>query len=128
MDHVTDAERVLTKLHREDRLNPEVFHELARLYVRSGNRGALRENFNATLAAIKKQDLDIKAIRAQIAELREQMIEAFTRLNDYGSAVEQQIEIINRDPEDGEKVDAAINYVKRYGGADTLVNYYQKHR
>src|SRR5260370_36853981 len=47
MNHLADAERVLTKLHREDRLNPEVFHELARVYVRSGKRGALREKFNA---------------------------------------------------------------------------------
>jgi cellulose synthase operon protein C len=126
LNHVTDAERVLTKLHREDRLNPEVFHELAKLYVRTGNRSALREDFNATVAAIRKQDFDIKAIHAQVAELREQMIEAFTRLKDYASAVEQHIEIINRDPEDENNVDAAINYVKRYGGADALLNYYQR--
>ncbi|HEX3230194.1 MAG TPA: tetratricopeptide repeat protein, partial [Pyrinomonadaceae bacterium] len=126
LNHVTDAERVLTKLHHEDRLNPEVFHELAKLYVRTGNRSALREDFTATVAAIRKQDLDIKAIHAQIAELREQMIEAFTRLKDYPAAVEQHIEIINRDPEDEANVDAAINYVKRYGGADTLLNYYQR--
>jgi len=126
MNHVADAERVLTKLHHEDRLNPEVFHELAKLYVRTGNQSALREDFNATVSAIKKQDLDIKTIHAQIAELREQMIEAFTRLKDYASAVEQHIEIINRDPEDEANVDAAINYVKRYGGADTLLNYYQR--
>ncbi|HYV24043.1 MAG TPA: tetratricopeptide repeat protein, partial [Pyrinomonadaceae bacterium] len=117
---------MLTKLHHEDRLNPEVFHELAKLYVRTGNRSALREDFKATVAAIRKQDLDIKAIHAQIAELREQMIEAFTRLKDYESAVEQHIEIINRDPEDEQNVDSAINYVKRYGGADTLLNYYQR--
>lgn len=126
LNHVTDAERVLTKLHREDRLNPEVFHELAKLFVRTGKRSALREDFNATVAAIRMQDLDIKAIHAQVAELREQMIEAFTRLKDYAPAVEQHIEIINRDPEDEGNVDAAINYVKRYGGADTLLNYYQR--
>jgi tetratricopeptide (TPR) repeat protein len=125
LNHIADAERVLTKLHHEDRLNPEVFHELAKLYVRTGNRSALREDFNATIAAIRKQDLDIKAIHTQVAELREQMIEAFTRLKDYASAVEQYIEIVNRDPEDETNVDAAINYVKRYGGADTLLNYYQ---
>lgn len=125
MNRVADAERVLTKLHHEDRLNPEVFHELAKLYVRSGNRSALREDFNATVTAIRKQDLDIKEIHAQVAELRGRMIEAFTRLKDYASAVEQHIEIVNRDPEDEANVDAAINYVKRYGGADTLLNYYQ---
>lgn len=125
-NHLADGERVLTKLHHEDRLNTEVFHELARLYVRTGKSEPLRANFRATIEAIKKQDLDIKEIRAQVAELRQQMIEAFTRLKDYGSAVEQHIEIINRDPEDEDTVEAAINYVKRYGGADTLLAYYQR--
>jgi cellulose synthase operon protein C len=124
MDHLAAAEAVLRKLHNEDRVNTEVVHELARLYVRMGNRGALRTTFRTTLEAIKKQDLDISEIRADVAELRAEMIEAFTRLKDYASAVEQHIEIINRNPDDEEKLDAAINYVKRYGGGDTLLNYY----
>ena len=126
LNRVADAGRVLKKLHDEDRLNSQVFHELARLYVRTGNKEALRQSFRATLEAIKQQDLDIKQIRAQVAELREQMIEASTRLKDYAAALEQHIEIINRDAEDQEKVEAAINYVKRYGGGDTLLNYYRR--
>ena len=46
------------------------------------------------------------------------MIEAFTRLKDYDSAVEQHIEIINRDPDDAENTENAIAYVKRYGGGE----------
>ena len=124
MNRVAEAEQVLTNLHSEDRLNTEVFHELARLYVRSGKIAELHNSFAATLEAIKKQDLDIKTIRAQVADLRGQMIEAFTRLKDYPAAVEQHIEIINRDPEDEQNIESAINYVKRYGGAETLLNYY----
>src|SRR6185369_4607163 len=52
--------------------------------------------------------------------------DAFTLLKDYSSAIEQHIEIINRDPDDEERVDDAISYVRRYGGGDTLVNYYQR--
>jgi tetratricopeptide (TPR) repeat protein len=126
MNRVAEAEQVLTKLHAEDRLNTEVFHELARLYVRTGKTEQLHTSFQATLEAIKKQDLDIKTIRVQVADLRGQMIEAFTRLKDYPAAVEQHIEIINRDPEDEQNVEAAINYVKRYGGAETLLDYYQR--
>src|SRR5882724_7721431 len=65
-------------------------------------------------------------MRAQVAELRGKMIDAVTRLKDYQTAVEQHIEIINRDPEDEEKLEAAINYVKRYGGADALLAYYKQ--
>ncbi|MDQ2919849.1 MAG: tetratricopeptide repeat protein, partial [Verrucomicrobiota bacterium] len=54
------------------------------------------------------------------------MIDAFTRLKDYPAAVEQHIEIINRKPEDEENIENAINYVKRYGGGDVLLAYYQK--
>jgi len=120
------AAQVLGKLHDEDPLNTEVFHELAKLYVARGNREALRASFRVTLAAIKHQDIDLAGIRSQVAEVRGQVIDAFTRLKDYGPAVEQHIEIINREPENEERLDAAINYVKRYGGADTLLNYYQK--
>ncbi|HJT27928.1 MAG TPA: tetratricopeptide repeat protein [Pyrinomonadaceae bacterium] len=124
MQNFSAAQAVLEKLNREDRLNTEVFHELAKVYVRSGNQQQLRTTFGATIDAIRKQDLDVREIRFQVASLRKEMIDAFTLLKDYSSAIEQHIEIINRDPDDEEQIDAAINYVRRYGGGDTLLNYY----
>jgi cellulose synthase operon protein C len=126
MQNFSAAQAVLEKLNTEDRLNTEVFHELAKVYVRGGNQQQLRTTFGATIEAIKKQDIDVREIRYQVASLRREMIEAFTLLKDYSSAIEQHIEIINRDPDDEEQVDAAISYVRRYGGGDTLVNYYQR--
>ena len=126
MNHLPAAERVLRQLHDEDQLDTEVFHELASIYVRTADREALRRIFRETVAAIKEQDLDIKEMRAQLAEFRGRMIKAFTQLKDYRAAIEQHIEIINRDPDDEEKLDAALNYVKRYGGADELLAYYQR--
>jgi tetratricopeptide (TPR) repeat protein len=120
------AERVLRALHAENRLNTDVFHELARLYIRTGQRAALQQAFRATVAAIKAQDIGIRDMQAQVAELRTEMIEAFTRLQDYPAAVEQHIEIINRDPDNEENLNAALTYVKRYGGADTLLAYYKQ--
>src|SRR6185295_18258291 len=115
MQNFSAAQAVLEKLNYEDRLNTEVFHELAKVYVRTGNQQKLRTTFSATIEAIKKQDIDTREIRAQVADLRKEIIEAFTLLKDYSSAVEQHIEIINRDPDDEEQVDAAISYVRRYG-------------
>ena len=126
MQNFSAAQAVLEKLNSEDRLNTEVFHELAKVYVRTGNQQKLRATFGATIEAIKKQDIDTRQIRAQVASLRTEMIEAFTLLKDYSSAIEQHIEIINRDPDDEEKVDEAISYVRRYGGGDTLLNYYHR--
>jgi len=126
MQQYASAQQVLEKLNREDRMNVDVFRELANVYVRSGNQQGLRTTFGATIQALKKEDTDPRETREQIAQLRQEMIAAFTRLKDYASAVEQHIEIINRDPDDEQYVDAAINYVRRYGGGDTLLNYYQR--
>jgi predicted Zn-dependent protease len=126
MNRLPEAERVLTELHAKDKLNTEVFHELARLYLRTSNTEALKKAFHETLTAINEQDLDRKELHAETAELRKEMIDAFTRLKDYRAAIEQHIEIINREPDDEENVDAAIDYARRYGGADTLLDYYQR--
>jgi tetratricopeptide (TPR) repeat protein len=127
LGHTAAAEQVLRSLHDEDRLNTELFHELAAIYVRTGNREALRRSFRSTLEAVKGQeDLDMKELRMQVASLRKQMIEAFTQLRDYDAAIEQYIEIINRDPDDEEKLDQALAYAKRYGGTQKLLGYYQQ--
>ena len=126
MNRLPAAEQVLTELHTKDKLNTEVFHELARVLIRTSNTVALKQAFQETLTAIKAQDLDRKELHAQTAELRKQMIDAFTRLKDYGAAIEQHIEIINREPDDEENLRQAIDYARRYGGADTLLAFYQR--
>ncbi|HVG35480.1 MAG TPA: tetratricopeptide repeat protein, partial [Pyrinomonadaceae bacterium] len=126
MNRLPDAQEVLARLHAEDKLNTEVFHELARVLIRTSQTDALKQAFQETLAAIREQDLDLKELHSQTAELRKQMIDAFTRLKDYDAAIEQHIEIINREPGDEENVEAAINYARRWGGADTLLAYYQR--
>ncbi|HYX42076.1 MAG TPA: tetratricopeptide repeat protein, partial [Pyrinomonadaceae bacterium] len=126
LNHSAEAVRVLLALHNEDKANTDVFHELMRLYVHDGRRAQLQQIFRETLAALKAQNLGNRDLQAQVAEFRTQLIDAFTRLKDYRAAVEQHIEIINRDPEDEANLNAALAYVKRYGGGDTLLAYYQK--
>ncbi|MGH9934597.1 MAG: hypothetical protein ACREAM_00025, partial [Blastocatellia bacterium] len=120
------AENSLKKLYDENPRNLDVFRELARVYVRTSRPDALRERYRETIRAIKQSDMDRYEIRDLIEELRDDVIKSFMQLRDYDSAVEQHIEIINRDPDDEEKVEAALKYVKRYGGGDTLIEYYAK--
>lgn len=123
----TEAARsVLEQLRREEPRNLGVFRELARLYVRTSDAEALRAAFRETLRVVQAQDADIKQIKFEVADLRRAMTNAFTQLRDYPAAMEQHIEIINRDPEDEASLDAAIAYAKRYGGADSLLAYYQR--
>jgi tetratricopeptide (TPR) repeat protein len=126
LNRPAEAEPFLVKLHNENPTDTDVFQELARVYVRLGKPDKMRESFAQTVAAIKAQDDEKEWIDTQIAELRESMIEAFTRLRDYRSAMEQHIEIINRQPDEEEKVENAIRYAKRYGGAEFLREYYEK--
>jgi predicted Zn-dependent protease len=120
------AETTLEKLYGENPRNLDVFKELARVYVRTSRPDAMRDRYRETIRAIRQSDMDRYEIRVTIEELRNDVIESFTQLRDYKSAVEQHVEIINRDPDNEEKVKAAIQYVKRYGGGDTLIEYYTK--
>ncbi|MEW6731520.1 MAG: hypothetical protein AB1489_09320 [Acidobacteriota bacterium] len=126
MNRPRDAQIVLTQLHRENRLNIDLFHELSRVCVINSDRATLNQAFRETIDEIKSYYTDVKELQAEIAELREKMIIAFTKLKDYRAAIEQHIEIINRDPDDQEKLDAALEYAQRYGGAEVLFNYYQE--
>lgn len=120
------AETTLKKLYDENPGNLDVFRELSKVYVRQSKAGALRERYRQTIRAVKEQETDHLALRQTIAQLRQQVIEAFTQLHDFNSAIEQHIEIINRNPDDEDKVNAAVEYAKRYGGGETMIAYYLK--
>ncbi len=125
-NHFESAEQILLKLHNEDASDTEVFRELTNIYVNQKKSDELKKVFGETLTALRNQDTERRELNAQIAEFRTQLIGAFTRMKDYGAAVEQHIEIINREPDDVESVENAVNYVKRYGSGETLLAYYQK--
>jgi tetratricopeptide (TPR) repeat protein len=125
-NQLDSAEQILTRLHDENHADTEIFRELAKIYVRTNKPEAMRRAFGETVAEMKKSDAEPRELEAEIADLRGEMIDAFTRLKDYRSAIEQHIEIINREPEDEESTENAIAYANRYGGAQTLLDYYLK--
>jgi tetratricopeptide (TPR) repeat protein len=126
LNRVAESRRVLEAMHAEDPLDLGVFRELARVYVRASDGAALKDAFSKTVEALKDQDADPREMREQVAELRQAMIGAFTEMRDYRAAMEQYVEIVNRDPDDEDNVEAAIAYAKRYGGADELLAYYER--
>ena len=126
LNQLDSAERILTKLHTENKTDSEIFHELAAICIRTGNAELLRSSFNQTVEALRQTKIERRELDDKIADLRVSMIDAFTRLKDYRSAVEQHIEIINREPENEQLTENAIRYVRRYGSADVLLDYYRK--
>lgn len=126
-NQLDSAERILTKLHDKNPSDTEVFHQLTNVCVRTNNSELMRKAFDETVKALRASDVrDRRELNDQIADLRVSMIDVFTRLRDFKSAIEQHIEIINREPEDDELTENAVRYVKRYGGADVLRDYYLK--
>lgn len=126
-DQLDSAERILTKLHDENPSDAEIFQQLTRICVRTGNPALMRKAFDETVKALRASDAkDRRELDDQIADLRRPMIDAFTRTKDFRSAIEQHIETINREPENEELTENAVRYVKRYGGADVLRDYYLK--
>jgi tetratricopeptide (TPR) repeat protein/Flp pilus assembly protein TadD len=126
LNRTGEAEKILLSLQTENPNDEDVFAELTNIYVRTNRAENLRKIFSSTIDALRKQELEPREYAWKSADLRKKMISAFTRLKDYDSAAEQYIEIINRKPEDEENVDEAISFVKRYGGAEKLLEYYKK--
>ena len=125
LGRMADAERVLTQLHDKNPLDIDVFNKLSQIYLRTSRPQALRDRYRATIRALNKSDLERLELRERIAELRGRVIVYLTQLKDYDFAIDQHIEIINRDPDDEEKFHAAIRYARRYGGVERLIGYYQ---
>lgn len=126
LDRLDSAEKILENLHDEDKANTEIFDQLARVYVRTNKPEKIRKAFAETIAEVQKNEPDLREMQWTIEKLRAEMIDGFTKLKDYKSAIGQHIEIINREPENEELTENAIRYVERYGGGETLVDYYEK--
>lgn len=126
LNRLDSAERILSGLHTENKADEEIFRQLVRVCIRTGNASLMRKAFDETVLEIKKTDDEQREINDRVAGLRSEMIDAFTRLKDYKSAIAQHIEIINREPKDEQLTENAISYVKRYGGGEVLLDYYLK--
>lgn len=125
LNRLSQAEKILLSLNAEDKEDGGVIGELTNIYVRTNQPRKLRQIADEKIKSIINQNLMPRDLKFEIIETRNRLANAFTRLKDYNSAVEQKIEIINLDPESEENVEDAISYVKRFGG-DKLLEYYQK--
>lgn len=126
LNRTNEAEQILHQLQTDNPNNTDVFSELTNVFVLTNQPESLRRTLAATIEALRKQELEPREFKQESENLRKEMISAFTRLKDYKSAAEQYIEIINLEPENEQTVEEAISYVKRYGGAEILLEFYQK--
>ncbi|QUV99190.1 tetratricopeptide repeat protein [Chloracidobacterium sp. MS 40/45] len=113
---VAAAETTLREWYAANPTDTEAFTELARLL------GDTRRDDD--LAALYRQGLANLAAGADEFELRKGYIGVLTRLGRHQEAVDQHIELINREPEDSSRLQVALRYAEQQNLLERMTRYY----
>lgn len=116
----------ITRLHAEDPGNTGVFEALVQSSIGAKDAAGLRTAFEETVKALRQKTKTKWLLEQRVADLRKMMIDAYTRLEDFDSAIDQYIELINADPANQWLTEQAIKYTERHGGGPRLLAYYEK--
>lgn len=111
-----EAEKTLREWYAANPTDTEAFTQLANLLGETGR--------NEDLAALYRQGLETLAAGADEFALRKGYIQVLTKLGRHVEAVDQYIELINREPEDGERLRLALRYAEQHDLLDRLTRYY----
>ncbi|MBX7218839.1 MAG: tetratricopeptide repeat protein [Blastocatellia bacterium] len=119
-----DAEKTLRGWYTDNPLDTEVFGLLTKTLGEAGKTDALAELYKIGLKNIADANLDSDERRTATANLRLGLIETLKNLKRGAEAIDQHIEIINRDPENPNVLNAAIADAVKLGQLDRLTKYY----
>ncbi len=121
-----DAEATLRAYFVDNPLDMDVFGALATAVGDQKKDEALAALYTEALKRIREAGLPEDDRNAKVAELRTGTIAALSRLGRHTEAVDQHIEIINRDPETYDSLETAFEYAARHDQTARLVGYYEK--
>lgn len=120
------ASEILEDLLTKEPSSTAYFNTLAQIYTRQQDyKGLAALNRRAIEAVSKDAGLSSEVKKSRIANLRLNLIENLKRLGDYTAALDQYIEIINRDYESTATLADAYRFAEKHGLTDRLVSYYQ---
>ncbi|MCS7079764.1 MAG: tetratricopeptide repeat protein [Chloracidobacterium sp.] len=111
-----EAEQTLREWYAANPTDTEAFTQLANLLGETGR--------NEDLAALYKQGLAALAAGANEFEFRKGYIQVLTSLGRHEEAIDQYIELINREPEDDARLRLALRYAEQYNLLERLTRYY----
>ena len=120
------ARTLLAGLLGAEPLRAEYLTAMADTYLRAKDDGGFRDYQLATIQRLQQSGLTPAERIERIATIRRSLIPALDRLKDYGGAVQQYIEVVNRYPEDEGLTKEAAAYAAAHGQAGTLVAFYRK--
>lgn len=123
---LSDAEATLRGYFNDNPLDMDVFNQLTDVLGAAKKTDALAAHYSEGLKRIREAKLGDDEEVAKIAELRNGMIGTLTTLGRTTEAIDQYIELINRDAESQEVLDSAYDYAARYQLTPRLLGYYEK--
>ena len=123
---LAEAEQTLRAFYNENRLDTEVFSELAQTLGAQNKLNDLATLYQEAFKDAREAGLGGEETRSRVAGLRAGMIRTLDSLGKYREAVDQHIEIINSFPEDADKLATAIDYAEQHSLIERLVGYYEK--
>ncbi len=122
----TSALAYARDLLNTEALNSQYFRLVVELLAEQKDYVSLAAHYKDGLKRVQEANLSADEKRERTAELRRGMIEAQVILKDYTAALDQYIEIINRDAESEEILKGAAGFAERYGLSQRLLDYYTK--
>jgi len=114
------------ELYSGEPFNDQHFRLVAEILAEQKDYASMAQHYKDGLQKVRESTLNDAEKKAGIAALRRGMIEAQVILQDYTAALDQYIEIINREAESEEVLKEAAAFASRYGLMDRLFEYYTK--
>jgi tetratricopeptide (TPR) repeat protein len=114
------------QLLETDPLNSQNFQLLAKILAEQKDYPALVAHYKEGLQKVRDAKLTDEEKKQRIAELRHGVIQANIILQDYTAALDQYIEIINKDAESEPLLKEAADFAAHYNLNARLFDYYTK--
>ena len=116
----------VAELRKDDPLNADLFQFVSEIHAEQGNYKSMVEHYRAGLQLVRDSKLSETQKKQQIASMRRGIIQANLILKDYTAALDQYIELLNRDAENESLVRESAEFAARYSLTPRLIEYYQK--
>ncbi len=110
-----DSRATLQALLVEEPLDADLFHDLALLAVKAKDSAGLGALYDQAIAAVRRAPLAVADRKARIARLRLDLAGELLKLGLPAAAIDQHIELVNREPLDETVVRRAYDVAAKAG-------------
>jgi len=125
-DKLDQAGSILQSLVENYPDRADYFNALAEIYTKKNDFSGLVDFYTDGLVRIKKASMHPVKKQALLDDLRRGLIGGYEKLGRYPEAVDQYIEIINKNPKDENILRDAFDFALKYKQDGKLTSYYEK--